>query len=111
MKAIIETGGKQYNVSVGDVIYIEKLVQVLEKISEKTKFLREIIKKYYLNLTEDLLDMYGEDIKDELDDCYKDFDDLYNTVESIREEDPLERIKEELQNITDEELREELESL
>lgn len=25
MKAIIETGGKQYNVSVGDVIYIEKL--------------------------------------------------------------------------------------
>ena len=25
MKAIIETGGKQYNVSVGDVIYVEKL--------------------------------------------------------------------------------------
>ena len=25
MKAIIETGGKQYNVQVGDVIYIEKL--------------------------------------------------------------------------------------
>ena len=85
--------------------------QVLEKISEKTKFFREIIKKYYLNLTEDLLDMYGEDIKDELDDCYKDFDDLYNTLKSIEEEDHLERIKEELQNITDEELRERLESL
>ena len=25
MKAIIETGGKQYNVSVGDIIYVEKL--------------------------------------------------------------------------------------
>lgn len=25
MKAIIETGGKQYSVSVGDVVYIEKL--------------------------------------------------------------------------------------
>ena len=25
MKAIIETGGKQYNVSVGDFIYVEKL--------------------------------------------------------------------------------------
>ena len=25
MKAIIETGGKQYNVAVGDVIYVEKL--------------------------------------------------------------------------------------
>ena len=25
MKAIIETGGKQYNVQVGDVIYVEKL--------------------------------------------------------------------------------------
>jgi len=25
MKAIIETGGKQYNVKVGDVIYVEKL--------------------------------------------------------------------------------------
>ena len=25
MKAILETGGKQYNVSVGDVIYVEKL--------------------------------------------------------------------------------------
>ena len=25
MYAVIETGGKQYNVSVGDVIYIEKL--------------------------------------------------------------------------------------
>ena len=25
MKAIIETGGKQYNVQVGDIIYVEKL--------------------------------------------------------------------------------------
>ena len=25
MKAILETGGKQYNVAVGDVIYVEKL--------------------------------------------------------------------------------------
>ena len=25
MKAILETGGKQYNVSVGDIIYVEKL--------------------------------------------------------------------------------------
>ena len=25
MKAIIETGGKQYNVAVGDIIYVEKL--------------------------------------------------------------------------------------
>ena len=25
MKAILETGGKQYNVQVGDVIYVEKL--------------------------------------------------------------------------------------
>ena len=25
MKAIIETGGKQYNVQVGDVVYVEKL--------------------------------------------------------------------------------------
>ena len=25
MKAILETGGKQYSVSVGDVVYIEKL--------------------------------------------------------------------------------------
>ena len=25
MKAILETGGKQYNVQVGDVVYIEKL--------------------------------------------------------------------------------------
>ena len=33
MKAIIETGGKQYSVSVGDVVYIEKLdVQEGEKV-------------------------------------------------------------------------------
>ena len=33
MKAIIETGGKQYNVSVGEVIYVEKLdAQEGEKI-------------------------------------------------------------------------------
>ena len=25
MKAILETGGKQYNVQVGDVVYVEKL--------------------------------------------------------------------------------------
>jgi len=33
MKAIIETGGKQYNVKVGDVIYVEKLdVEEGEKV-------------------------------------------------------------------------------
>jgi large subunit ribosomal protein L21 len=34
MQAIIETGGKQYRVSEGDVIYIEKLpLEALEKIT------------------------------------------------------------------------------
>ena len=93
------------------IIYNERILQLLEKshfkqfrkkLLDETKYFRDNIKKYYLNLTEDLLDMYGEDIKDELDDCYKDFDDLYNTVESIREEDPLERY------MSDEEFREEL---
>lgn len=33
MKAILETGGKQYSVAVGDVIYVEKLdVQEGEKV-------------------------------------------------------------------------------
>lgn len=53
--------------------------------SKKEKF-RKFVKDNYLNLTENLLDMYGEDIKDELDDCYKDFDDLCNTLKSIEEE-------------------------
>ena len=34
MYAIIETGGKQYKVSVGDVIYIEKLNQAEESTVE-----------------------------------------------------------------------------
>ena len=31
MKAIIETGGKQYSVNVGDVIYVEKLDTEVDK--------------------------------------------------------------------------------
>ena len=63
---------------------------------------RNWIKNNYIDLTELLLFCDGEDIKDELDDCYKDFDDLYNTLKSIEEELP---------NIPDEKPRVGLEEL
>ena len=43
MKAIIETGGKQYNVAVGDVIYVEKLdVEEGKKVTFDIKTLSKV---------------------------------------------------------------------
>lgn len=85
--------------------YRSELNAARKKLLDTTKNVKDDINKYYVNLTEYLLDMYGKDIKDikdELDDCYKSIWDLYNTLNSIEEEDPLEK----LPNIPDEELRE-----
>ena len=77
--------------------YLRELNAARYRQSYKKEKFRKFVKDYYLNLTEKLYNMYGENIKDELDDCYKDFWDLVNTLESI---------KEELSNIPDEYLRE-----
>ena len=85
--------------------YLRELNIARNNLSVAKEDFRDWIKNNYLDLTEDLLDMYCEDIKDELDDCYKDFDDLYNTLESIKEEFTLEL------SMSDEELREALKEL
>ena len=85
--------------------YSRELVFARNNLSVAKKDFRNLIMDNYIDLTENLLFWYGEDIKDELDDCYKDFDDLYNTLKSIEEEFTLEC------SMSDEELREELESL
>ena len=92
--------------------YLRELYDARYRPLDKKEKIIKFIKDDYLNLTEDLLDMYGEDIKDELDDPYKDFDDLYNTLKSIEEEFNFEQILSDFkQNMSDEELREELKEL
>lgn len=77
---------------------IEKLTQEIKELKARNEYLEKLVVK-----DSDIpIEEEKHLIKDELDDCYKDFDDLYNTLQSI---------KEELPNIPDEELSEGLKLL
>lgn len=85
--------------------YRSELNAARNNLSVAKEDFRNWIKDNYIDLTELLLFCYGENIKDELDDPYKDFDDLYNTLDSIKEEITFE------QTMSSEEIREGLELL